>query len=83
MTTLELAEKIARAVLKEVDGAESALLPHDFYCTDEPDFGGRRTDLPYAVLRVLHENSSWFCRNPTEDWHEEKEERYEQVELFK
>jgi hypothetical protein len=64
MTTLELAEAIADAVL----------------CV--------RTDAPFeayrmAVLRTLYDNDSWFCRNSTEDWHEEKEERYEQVELFK
>lgn len=67
LTTLDLAEKIARAVLKEVDGGEVVLLPHDEYFRDDPEFGGKATDLSFAVLRVLHETESWFCRAPRDE----------------
>ena len=66
MTTLELAQAIARAVLKAVDCDEAALAPHEQYFTadgpDDPDGHG----LSRVVLEVLRETGHWFCR-VTED----------------
>ena len=52
LTTLQLAEKIARAVLTGVDADEIALVPHDSYFPD----------LTWDVLKVLHDTGTWFCR---------------------
>jgi hypothetical protein len=61
-------------------------LPHDEYFQPGGEWPTAGTELQVAVLKVLHDNDSWFVRNPTGDaWHEEAEERYEMVqpELFK
>ena len=76
MTTLELAEKIAFAVMASVYDHGTGFV-----------WEGAKDHAP-AVLKVLHENDSWFCRmDPAKaaDWPEECEQRYElvQPDLFK
>lgn len=62
MTNRELAERIARAVLKAVDGDEVWLAPHDTYF--DPQWSERwasEPDLAGHVLDVLHETGTGFC----------------------
>lgn len=72
MTTLQLAEAIARAVLAEVDeqgvgqgSAYGMLLPHDEYFPDtrraDPDFDSLG-DLRLVILQTLRVHCCWFCR---------------------
>jgi hypothetical protein len=63
MTTRELAEKIARAILRSVDSDEAHLAPHDSYFNPQWEKEwGNRNDLAVDVLSVLHEHDAWFCR---------------------
>lgn len=73
LTTLQLAEAIARAVLAEVDehgvgqgSAYGVLLPHDEYFPDtrraDPDFDSLGDHLRHVVLQTLRDNGCWFCR---------------------
>lgn len=84
MTTLELAEQIARAVLKAVDCDEISLAPHDSYFNPQwrEAWGDKYPDLAADVLMVLHENHSWFCRVSDAPTGETVDDPYEQVELF-
>lgn len=70
MTTLQLAEAIARAILAEVDeqGTDDGsdfgfLMPHNEYfpATWQEDVLGQE-DLSLIVLKVLRDNDCWFCR---------------------
>lgn len=70
LTTLELARKIAEAVMNVHQGPSWSTI------TDE------HAD---AIFRVLRENDSWFCRMPTgEDGEQALEDirPYEQQPLF-
>ena len=63
MTTRELAEQIARAVLSEVDDDQIALAPHDTYFNPaHQNEWGNSLDLAYVVLKTLEAHDSWFCR---------------------